>query len=114
MGKGPKNAPASEPSRKPRLTARLQGGADAPPAIDPCTRRQEVTIAMGGAPAVVGDAIWIVAAAPPQAVSPAGVVGPLTGEAAKRVEACLRGGYTFDGVIASIAGNTATAVVEGR
>jgi hypothetical protein len=115
MGKGPKNPPAKEPSKKGNIAERLRGGEHASPeAPDPCRDPQEIEIAVdNGQEVAVGDAIQIAPGKPPHARSFAGVIGPVIGPAAMRLEMCIGAGLSFAGVVTAASGGSATATVQG-
>lgn len=115
MGKGPKNPPAKEPSKKASITERLRDSEGASrEAPDPCRDPQEIEIAVDdGQEVSVGDSIHITPGKPPHARSSAGVIGPVIGPAARRLEMCIGVGLTFAGVVTAVSGSSATAAVQG-
>jgi len=115
MGKGPKNPPATEASKKGSIADRLRGGEDASPeAPDPCRDPQEIAIALDGRHAVaIGDPIQIAPGKPPYARSPAGGIGPVVGPAVGRLEMCIGAGLSFAGVVTAVSERSATATVQG-
>lgn len=121
MGKGPKLSATQETSRQGSLSERVMaledgmaGSEVSPPAPDPCRDDLEITIAIEGAGATVGDALWLTPGAPPHAVTAAGMVGAVQHPEAGRVEACMRVGISFTGVVTSVLPSTIRAVVHGE
>lgn len=115
MGKGPKNPPATEPSKKGSIADRLRDGEDASrEAPDPCRDPQEIAIALdGGREVAVGDPIEITPGKPPYARLSAGAIGPVVGAAVGRLEMCIEAGLNFAGVVTSVSRGSVTATVQG-
>jgi hypothetical protein len=115
MGKGPKNPPATEASKKGSIADRLMHGEDASPeAPDPCRDPQEIAITLdSGRKVAVGDPIQIAPGKPPYARSSAGAVGPVIGAAVSRLEMCIGAGLSFAGVVIAVSGDSVTATVQG-
>ncbi len=122
MGQGRKRKPALITSSRTSVRDRLAygdeagGGAGGSSAtqIDPCTSQREVEIELHGVAVKPGDPIHVVVGSPPYATTPAGTVGPLRAAGATQVEACMRVGFAFDGVITLVGSTTAKALVTGR
>lgn len=122
MGKGPNTRQSQETSRRPSLSERIaatEGSASAAgpqdhSAPDPCRDDIEISIKPEGGRPAPGEPLWLILGTPPLAVTASGVVGPVQEPEAARVDACLRLGIRFAGVVTDVAETVVRGVVHGQ